>query len=121
MEKGVLSDKLSSLQSKIEELRCVVDNLIEIGSVIVDLGDLEWLVDHQTKSQMITENGKGVVDEMAKLVARFVENEDYKVWLFGTATYKEVDDDYGIPPEENTQGRDGEGDGDDFEMDDFDA
>ncbi|KAL6519971.1 hypothetical protein OROHE_017114 [Orobanche hederae] len=33
----------------------------------------------------------------------------------------EDEDDYGISPEENTQGGDGEGDGDDFEMDDFDA
>ncbi|KAL6534741.1 hypothetical protein OROGR_013416 [Orobanche gracilis] len=86
MEKGVLSDKLISAQSRIKELGCVVDNLIRIGSVIVDLGDLKWLVEHQQHPQVITENGKGAVDEMAKLVARFVENEDYKVWLVGTAT-----------------------------------
>ncbi|KAL8093432.1 hypothetical protein AgCh_035348 [Apium graveolens] len=30
---------------------------------------------------------------------------------------EEVEDDYGVPPEENTQGGDGYGDGDDFEMD----
>ncbi|KAL6532804.1 hypothetical protein OROGR_013764 [Orobanche gracilis] len=86
MENDILTDKLSSAQSKIEELRSVVDNLIGIGSVIVDLGGLEWLVDHQAKPQMITENGKGAVDDMAKLVARFGENEDYNVWLVGTAT-----------------------------------
>ncbi|KAL6540832.1 hypothetical protein OROMI_024715 [Orobanche minor] len=86
MEKGVLSDKSSSAQSKIKELGCVVDNLIGIGSVIVYLGDLKWLVEHQHQPQVITENGKGAVDEMAKLVARFGENDDYKVWLVGTAT-----------------------------------
>ncbi|KAL8093423.1 hypothetical protein AgCh_035339 [Apium graveolens] len=34
---------------------------------------------------------------------------------------KLVDDDYGVPPEENTQGGDREGDGYDSEMDDYDA
>ncbi|KAL8488778.1 hypothetical protein ACS0TY_024908 [Phlomoides rotata] len=89
MEKGVLSDK-SQIAAKIEELSGVIENRIRNGGVILDLGDLKWLVEQQQKQPVVSETGRAVVAEMTKLVGRFTgeddSNDGNKLWLIGTAT-----------------------------------
>ncbi|KAK6151492.1 hypothetical protein DH2020_014127 [Rehmannia glutinosa] len=84
MEKGLLSDT-NHVRAKIKELGDVIESRIGIGGVILDLGDLKWIVEQQHQQQGISENGRMAVVEMAKLLARFNEDNN-KVWLIGTAT-----------------------------------
>ncbi|KAL6555204.1 hypothetical protein OROGR_006462 [Orobanche gracilis] len=99
MENGLsLSDK-NLIASKIEELGTVIESRIRNGGVILDLGDLKWLVDsavgsrggvQQQKAQVLSEPGRAVVVEMTKLLSRFGggdgANDCNKLWLIGTAT-----------------------------------
>ncbi|KAL6523396.1 hypothetical protein OROGR_016999 [Orobanche gracilis] len=97
MEKGLsLSDK-NLIASKIEELGRVIESRIRNGGVILDLGDLKWLVDPSAGSrggpqqqQVLSDPGRAVVVEMAKLLSRFGggdgANDCNKLWLIGTAT-----------------------------------
>ncbi|KAL6525463.1 hypothetical protein OROHE_015770 [Orobanche hederae] len=99
MEKGLsLSDK-NLIASKIEELGRVIESRIRNGGVILDLGDLKWLVDpaagsrggpQQQTAQVLSETGRAVVVEMTKLLSRFRGGDDAndcnKLWLIGTAT-----------------------------------
>ncbi|MCD9561462.1 hypothetical protein HAX54_020585 [Datura stramonium] len=83
MEKEFLSDK-EEIPNKIKELGGVIESRISTtGGVILDLGDLKWLVEQQ-QPPMVSEIGKAAVAEMGKLVARF--REDNRLWLIGTAT-----------------------------------
>ncbi|KAI3446671.1 hypothetical protein Pfo_003336 [Paulownia fortunei] len=96
MEKGLLSDK-NQIPAKIKELGGVIESRIGSGGVILDLGDLKWLVEQpvsfggeqQHQQPVVSEMGRAAVVEMAKLLARFRgdgANEDNKLWLIGTAT-----------------------------------
>ncbi|KAI3444116.1 hypothetical protein Pfo_000781 [Paulownia fortunei] len=98
MEKGLLSDK-NQIAAKIEELGGAIESRIRSGGVILDLGDLKWLVEQpvsfggvqqQQKQQVVSEMGRAAVVEMTKLLARFgggdSANEGNKLWLIGTAT-----------------------------------
>ncbi|PIN18211.1 Chaperone HSP104 [Handroanthus impetiginosus] len=83
--KELVSDKNQTV-TKIKELGAVIESRIGIGGVILDLGDLKWLVE---QLPVVSEIGRTAVVEMAKLLARFREdrvNEDNKLWLIGTAT-----------------------------------
>ncbi|KAG8372436.1 hypothetical protein BUALT_Bualt12G0065900 [Buddleja alternifolia] len=91
MDKGLLSDR-NEIASKIEELGGLIESRIGNGGVIVDLGDLKWLVEQPVSSltggvqlHQKQEMGRSAVVEMAKLLARFNGGEN-KVWLIGTAT-----------------------------------
>ncbi|GER42452.1 ATP binding protein [Striga asiatica] len=79
-----IMEKDCVVPSRIGKLCDVIGNLIGIGGVILDLGNLRWLADHQHQQQGITEHGRTVVAEMARLLARF-NGENNKVWLIGTA------------------------------------
>ncbi|KAL1553845.1 protein SUPPRESSOR OF MAX2 1-like [Salvia divinorum] len=59
----------------VEELGGMLERRIRSGGVILDLGDLKWVVEQRT-----------AVSEMGKLVARFKGDGDNKLWLIGTAT-----------------------------------
>ncbi|KAJ8560489.1 hypothetical protein K7X08_022349 [Anisodus acutangulus] len=92
MEKefSFLSDK-NEIPNKIKELGGVIDSKISSSncSVILDLGDLKWLVEQQQQQQqpMVSEIGKLAVAEMGKLIARFRDdNNSNRLWLIGTAT-----------------------------------
>ncbi|CAN4084299.1 unnamed protein product [Withania somnifera] len=93
MEKEFLSDK-SQIVNKIKELGGVIASKMSssagsTGGVIVDLGDLKWLVEQQQQPPMVTEIGKASVVEMGKLLARFREEgngNSNRLWLIGTAT-----------------------------------
>ncbi|KAL7093184.1 hypothetical protein ACP275_11G027200 [Erythranthe tilingii] len=90
MEKlGLLSS--NEIVSKIDELGGVVEGMIGSGGVILDLGDLKWLVEQRQPSD--SEMGRAAVVEMAKLLARFTGDgggggggENKKLWCIGTAT-----------------------------------
>ncbi|KAL0334167.1 UNVERIFIED_CONTAM: protein SUPPRESSOR OF MAX2 1 [Sesamum angustifolium] len=98
VEKGHLSDK-TQIPAKIKELGGMIESRIESGGVILDLGDLKWLVEQPAsfggvqqqnhQQPVVSETGRVAVVEMAKLLARFRGddgNEDNKLWLIGTAT-----------------------------------
>ncbi|XP_076915761.1 protein SUPPRESSOR OF MAX2 1-like [Bidens hawaiensis] len=72
---AALSDK-SLIPNKIKDLCDLIGKRIGNKAMIIDLGDLKWLVGQPGAA------GRESVAEMAKLVAKFVG----KVWLMGTAT-----------------------------------
>ncbi|KAI6682526.1 hypothetical protein NL676_036407 [Syzygium grande] len=65
------------------------------GGVVLDLGDLKWLVEQpaaahgsgtvQPQQQLVSNKGRIMVAEMAKLLSRF-EKSSCRLWLIGTAT-----------------------------------
>ncbi|KAK4485548.1 hypothetical protein RD792_008191, partial [Penstemon davidsonii] len=100
MDKGSLSDR-SHIPAKIKELGGVIEGKIGSGGkVILDLGDLKWLVEQPQVSIGGSEMGRAAVVEMTTLLSRFggenSNNEDSnsssnynnnnKLWLIGTAT-----------------------------------
>ncbi|XP_073154287.1 protein SUPPRESSOR OF MAX2 1A [Henckelia pumila] len=92
MDKDFLSDK-NQIPVKIKELGGLIDSKIGTGGVILDLGNLKWLVEQPANSglmqqpQTISEIGRAAIVEMAKLLTRFEGgSKDYRLWLIGTAT-----------------------------------
>ncbi|KAL3643112.1 hypothetical protein CASFOL_013927 [Castilleja foliolosa] len=98
LEKGLLSDK-NQIASKINELGGAIESRIRNGGVILDLGDLKWLVEQpwgssfggaqQQKSPVVSETGRMAVMEITKLLERFdgaADEGGNKLWLIGTAT-----------------------------------
>ncbi|KAL9151038.1 hypothetical protein ABFS82_11G027400 [Erythranthe guttata] len=86
---GLLSS--NEIISKIDELGAVVEGMIGSGGVILDLGDLKWLVEQ--RQPLDSEMGRAAaVVEMAKLLARFTGDGggggggENKLWCIGTAT-----------------------------------
>ncbi|KAG6430874.1 hypothetical protein SASPL_108947 [Salvia splendens] len=85
IELGLLSDK-NQIASKNEELGGVIEGRIRGGGVILDLGDLKWLVEHQKQQQpVVSEKARAAVAGIKALLARF-GGETNKLWLIGTAT-----------------------------------
>ncbi|XP_075489785.1 protein SUPPRESSOR OF MAX2 1A-like [Primulina tabacum] len=88
MDKDFISDK-NQISAKIKELGGLIDGKIGTGGVILDLGNLKWLVEQPGNSglmqqqQMVSEIGRAAIAEMAKLLTRF---EGGRLWLIGTAT-----------------------------------
>ncbi|KAK1399854.1 Clp R domain-containing protein [Heracleum sosnowskyi] len=85
--KDLLSDK-TQIAAKIEELGGVIESQIGDRGIIIDLGDLKWLVEQPgvglAGQQLVgSEIGRAVVAEMGKLIGRYGER---KIWLTGTAT-----------------------------------
>ena len=97
LEKDFALDK-TQMVAKIKELGTQVGAKIgnlDCGGVILDLGDLKWLVENnqqiglaggvQQQQQVVSEAGRAAVAEMGKLLGRFGEGSG-RVWLIGTAT-----------------------------------
>lgn len=93
LEKNQIADKIKELGGVIES------RLNGNGGIILDLGDLKWLVEQpggsfggsggiqQPQQQVVSEAGRAAVVEMGKLLTRFGENNSAsKIWLIGTAT-----------------------------------
>ncbi|KAM7472844.1 hypothetical protein LguiA_011027 [Lonicera macranthoides] len=89
----------SQIESKFNDLKGLVEARIGDsigGGVILDLGDLKWLVEggigipgsggNAISQQVVSEAGHLVVAEMGKLVASFGEDSNRRIWLIGTAT-----------------------------------
>ncbi|CAN1223052.1 Protein SUPPRESSOR OF MAX2 1 [Linum grandiflorum] len=75
--------------SKIAELGGLVETRLAAAGnsgsgLVLDLGDLKWLVDQGVQQQIGSEFGKMAVAEMGKLVGKFREGR--RIWLIGTAT-----------------------------------
>ncbi|KAL1548889.1 protein SUPPRESSOR OF MAX2 1-like [Salvia divinorum] len=88
IERGLLSDK-NQIAPKIEDLGGVIEGRIRSGGVILDLGDLKWLVEHQKQQQpVVSETGRAAVAGIKTLLDRFGGGggETNKLWLIGTAT-----------------------------------
>ncbi|KAF9615440.1 hypothetical protein IFM89_023546 [Coptis chinensis] len=98
LEKEFGSDR-SQIPMKVKELEGLVESRISNGNgsggVILNLGDLKWLVEQpaglgglgsgQGQQQIVSETGRVAVAEMGKLLARFGEGSNH-LWLIGTAT-----------------------------------
>ncbi|KAL9249325.1 SUPPRESSOR OF MAX2 1-like protein [Drosera capensis] len=73
------------MDAKIKELGELIERIMmSCGGVIVDLGDVKWLLDQPTGAQ---EAGRQVVAEMAKLLIKYGDGGGGgRLWLIGTAT-----------------------------------
>ncbi|XP_074273682.1 protein SUPPRESSOR OF MAX2 1-like [Silene latifolia] len=86
-EKEMGSDR-GQFSTKLIELGTLIERKMTVNSkggsgVIIDLGDLKWLVD-QPANQGISEAARGAVSEMGKVLRKFGEGS--KIWFIGTAT-----------------------------------
>ncbi|KAG7029805.1 Protein SUPPRESSOR OF MAX2 1, partial [Cucurbita argyrosperma subsp. argyrosperma] len=92
------SDRLKELGDLVESR---MENLNGNGGVILDMGDLKWLVQQQPttggglgsvtmlqqqQQQVVSEGGRAAVTEMGKLLAKYGNGDGGRVWLIGTAT-----------------------------------
>ncbi|CAO2841717.1 unnamed protein product [Amaranthus hypochondriacus] len=87
IEKELGSDR-SQLLTKVKEMVALIERKMVVNckggnGVIIDLGDLKWLVD-QPANQGISEAARGVVSEMGKILKKFGETS--KIWYMGIAT-----------------------------------
>ncbi|KAA8522789.1 hypothetical protein F0562_009212 [Nyssa sinensis] len=98
IEKELTSDR-TQIPAKIKELADLIESRIgnsNGGGVILDLGDLKWLVEQPVSfgvpgsggvpQQVVSETGRAAVGEMGRLLARFGEGSSCRLWLIGTAT-----------------------------------
>ncbi|KAL6973693.1 hypothetical protein U1Q18_027880 [Sarracenia purpurea var. burkii] len=98
MDKDLLIDT-AQIPAKLNELGGLIETKIERssgGGIILDLGDLKWLVELPASvgvpgsgvlpQHIMSETGKVAVAEMGKLLARFGDGFTSKLWLIGTAT-----------------------------------
>lgn len=100
IEKEMGLDK-NQISAKINELRDLIEAKIgSCGGIIVDLGDLKWLVEQPVSfgvpgsggvtQQVVSEMGRAAVVEMSKLLSRFEDggggDGGGNLWLVGTAT-----------------------------------
>ncbi|CAK9139080.1 unnamed protein product [Ilex paraguariensis] len=98
IEKELVLDKTRIL-SKIKELEGLIETKIgnsNGGGIIIDLGDLKWLVEQPVtfgvppsggvQQQVVSEAGRVAVAEMGKILGRFGEGSNDRIWLIGTAT-----------------------------------
>ncbi|XP_052199963.1 protein SUPPRESSOR OF MAX2 1-like [Diospyros lotus] len=98
IEKEITLDK-TQIPTRIKELGALIETRMgnsSGGGIILDLGDLKWLVEQQQPAglgvpcsgavhqQVEYEAGRAAVAEMAKLVVRF--GDSGRLWLIGTAT-----------------------------------
>lgn len=75
----------TAIPSKIRELHPMIDSRIAAGGgtgIILDLGDLKWLVEDASQQQGLTDVGRSAVAEIGSLVVRF----GGRLSLVGTAT-----------------------------------
>ncbi|XAR66685.1 hypothetical protein NMG60_11012996 [Bertholletia excelsa] len=92
VEKELLLDK-AQIPAKIKELGGLIEARMRgsgADGVILDLGDLKWLVEQPGSIggvvPVVSETGKVAVAEMAALLARFGDGGSGRLWLIGTAT-----------------------------------
>ncbi|XP_057463687.1 protein SUPPRESSOR OF MAX2 1-like [Actinidia eriantha] len=91
IEREMGSDK-AQIPTKINELGGLIEAKIGRSGVVLDLGDLKWLVEMLgvpgSGGVAVAEAGRAAVAEMGKLVARFGDGGagGGRFWLIGTAT-----------------------------------
>lgn len=95
LEKEFSSDR-TQIPAKVKQLGDLIANSSG-GGVILDLGDLKWLVEQPVsfsmagsgaapQQQVVSEVGRAAVVEMGKLLEKFGEGSGGRLWLIGTAT-----------------------------------
>ncbi|XP_059636207.1 protein SUPPRESSOR OF MAX2 1 [Cornus florida] len=83
----------TQIPMKLKELGGLIQNS-NAGAIILDLGDLKWLVEQPVSfgvpgsgpQQVVSESERMAVTEMRKLLANFREGSSRLLWLIGTAT-----------------------------------
>ena len=82
---NLAADKVA-MAERIVELGAVVERLVhEHGGVVLDLGDLKWLVEGPPAAS--SEGGKAAVAEMGRLLRRFGRGQVWAVATAACATY----------------------------------
>ncbi|KAL2939780.1 Protein SUPPRESSOR OF MAX2 1 [Bienertia sinuspersici] len=86
-EKELGSDR-TQLGAKVKELGVLIERKMMMNSkggsgVVIDLGDLKWLVD-QPVNQGVSEAARGAVTEMGKIMRKY--GEGGRIWFIGAAT-----------------------------------
>ncbi|XP_020578424.1 protein SMAX1-like isoform X2 [Phalaenopsis equestris] len=79
------SSDRKEIPSKIRELNSMIDSRTAAGGgpgIILDLGDLKWLVEGASQQQSLTDVGRSAVAEISSLLVRF----GGRLSLVGTAT-----------------------------------
>lgn len=80
--------------SKVGDLSGVIEEKLRVANtIVINLGDLKWLVEGPGQNlgpatrgpPVVTEAGLSAVAEIARLLVRFNSKEERKVWLVGTA------------------------------------
>ncbi|KAG6511740.1 protein SMAX1-like [Zingiber officinale] len=90
LERSLIPRKISELYRDLEPgIRAFpVDG--RVGGLILDLGDLKWLVEGVSaeggSSAQHLQSGRAAVAEMGRLLARLRERNTTRVWAVGTAT-----------------------------------
>ncbi|XP_022921579.1 protein SUPPRESSOR OF MAX2 1-like [Cucurbita moschata] len=98
LEKELASDG-AQIASKLEELEDLLATRIanlSSGSIILDLGNLQWLIEQPASSvapgsgmlvqPVVSEAGRAAVQKIGKVLTRFREETAGRLWLIGTAT-----------------------------------
>lgn len=105
LEKEICSSDRLQIGNRIKELGDLVENRMDNlegggGGVVLDMGDLKWLVQQQpvtagvsgsgavqVQQQVVPEGGRAAVAEMGKLLAKYGDAGcGARLWLIGTAT-----------------------------------
>ncbi|XP_010278065.1 PREDICTED: protein SUPPRESSOR OF MAX2 1-like [Nelumbo nucifera] len=96
LDKEFASDR-TQIPTKLKELESSIETRMSGnngGGVILDLGDLKWLVEQpvgvsgsvpSSQQQVVSETGRVAVSEMGKLLVKFGEGKG-RLWLIGMAT-----------------------------------
>ncbi|RAL39154.1 hypothetical protein DM860_015690 [Cuscuta australis] len=89
IDRDLLSNT-NEIPTKISEMGCLIQNMIGNGGVILDLGDLKWMVEPSAQQQpLVSDASRMAVTEIGKLLANFGETSGGghgRVWVIGTAT-----------------------------------
>lgn len=101
LEKEICSSDRLQIGGRLKELGDLVESRMENlngdGGVILDMGDLKWLVQQSpatgggsgsgtVQQQVVSEGGRAAVMEVGKLVAKYGNGGGSRLWLIGTAT-----------------------------------
>lgn len=85
-ELAQLAGDMAAIAERIGELGAVIERLVgEHGGVVLDLGDLKWLVEGPAAAS--SEGGKAAVAEMGRLLRRFGRGVVWAVATAACATY----------------------------------
>ncbi|XP_057968754.1 protein SUPPRESSOR OF MAX2 1 isoform X2 [Malania oleifera] len=99
LEKELACDR-TQIPAKLKELGDLIETKmgsLNGGGLVLDLGDLKWLVEQPAglgvlgstggmPQQVVPEMGRAAVVEMGKLLTRFGDCSAGRLWLIGTAT-----------------------------------
>ncbi|CAH9096049.1 unnamed protein product [Cuscuta epithymum] len=96
IDKDLCSDK-NEIPAKINEMGFLIRNMLGNGGVILDLGDLKWMVEQAAASSagggghqpLVSDASRTAVTEIGKLLSSFREGSgegSSRIWVIGTAT-----------------------------------